>query len=99
MKLSTLLRSVFWAVLAGSVFAVTASGHVHVTGTSAYPADHNAVQTAITNASPGETVVLHGAFDFGADGAIEILQPNITLEGTGATITGQGKPSSTLGFP
>ncbi len=99
MKPFTLWRSVFWAVLAGSLFAVTASGHIHVTGTSAYPADHNNVQTAITNASPGETVVLHGAFDFGADGGIDILQPNITLEGTGATITGQGKPSPALGFP
>ncbi len=96
MKAHTIWHSVLWAFFAGGLLALSASAHIEVTGTSTYPADHNAVQAALTSAGSGETVVLHGTFDFGADGGIEILQPNVTIDGTGATFTGGGKLHATL---
>jgi hypothetical protein len=46
----------------------------------------NTIQTAINNANPGDTLVLSGTFDFGANGQVEINKP-LTLRGP-ATIEG-----------
>ena len=70
----------------------------NVVATGIYPADVQAVQTAVDN---GGTVILHGDFNFGTvswspvfqeAGSIVISKPNVTLMGLyHATITGGGK--------
>ncbi len=61
-----------------------------VTGTSTYPADHEAVQAAVDTY---DIVTLVGTFDFGSDGGVRITRPNVTLQGQGqATISGGSYP-------
>jgi parallel beta-helix repeat protein len=90
-------------ILAMLLFVVPSAlgGTETVNGANTYPVDHSAVQTAIGLAGAGGTVILNGVFNFGMDGGIEILLPDVTLMagGGGATITGMGKPSPALGFP
>ena len=101
MKRFSLWRVLLGALVVWSFFPSGLAGQINVTGTNTYPGDHQAVQTAIGLAGAGGTVVLNGAFNFGADGGVDILLPNVTLMGGagGATITGMGKPNSVLGFP
>ncbi|MDH3253067.1 MAG: right-handed parallel beta-helix repeat-containing protein, partial [Ignavibacteria bacterium] len=101
MKAITMCRSVFWTLLAGCLLTLSANGQINVTGTNTYPADHNAAQAAIDLAGAGGTVILHGTFDFGTDGGVQILQPDVTLMGGtgGAVITGQGKVHVFSGLP
>jgi hypothetical protein len=93
----------FAGVFALLIFALSSGvgGTQTVTGSNTYPNDHQAVQTAIGLADAGGTVILNGTFNFGADGGVDILLPNVTLMGgaAGATITGKGKPNSVLGYP
>jgi hypothetical protein len=97
-------RIAMWHLFGGVftilLFAVPSAVGGTVNGTGIYPNDHQNVQAAIELAGAGGTVILSGDFNFGADGGIEILQPNVTLMGgaTGATITGQGKFFAPLGL-
>ena len=70
----------------GSAGAAWAT-EITVTGTSTYPADHEAVQAAVDTY---DIVTLVGTFDFGSAGGVRITRPNVTLQGP-ATILGGGK--------
>ena len=73
--------------LLGAAWAQAAATTVY--GTSTYPFDMDAVQTALDDPSY-DTVILSGTFDFGPDGGVQITRPNVTLKGP-ATILGGGK--------
>jgi hypothetical protein len=100
MKRLSLWRLLLGVLLVWSFFPSNLVGQENVNGTNTYPADHQAVQTAIGLAGDAGTVVLNGDFNFGPDGGVDILLPNVTLKGGagGATITGMGKPNAGLGF-
>jgi hypothetical protein len=72
--------------LAGVVWAADTA--ITIDGTTTYPDDVEAVQTALDDPS-FDTVILNGTFDFG-DGGVQITRPNVTLTGP-ATILGGGK--------
>jgi parallel beta-helix repeat protein len=101
MKRHTLWRSLLWTLVAGCFLALSAAGQqIDVPATGNYPDDHNNVQTALSTVGV-QTVVLHGDFNFGVDGGVAALQPNVALVGgtDGATITGMGKLFPGVTFP
>jgi hypothetical protein len=61
---------------------------ITIDGTSTYPDDVEAVQTALDDPY-FDTIILNGTFEFG-DGGVQITRPNVTLTGP-ATILGGGK--------
>jgi hypothetical protein len=100
MKQPTTWRSALWALVAGCLLALSATGQTHVYPTNnPSPADQDAIQAAINSLGPGGgTVVLHATFYFGPNDGVQILQPDVTLMGAdNATIIGGGKQNVAAG--